>query len=246
MLRSVISLYGYKIRATDGEIGKVHEFFFDDEHWAVRYLVADTGGVLPGKKVLLFPIALAQPHCGDHVVPVGLSKNRIVNSPETDADKPVSRQHEIDLHAYYEWAPYWPPAGMPYASAVPPLAGLQDKGVVRHEEDGDPHLRSTREVTGYRIHALDGEIGHVDDFIVDDESWHLRYAVVDTKTWRPGKKVLVSPRWIKRVSWEEQELFVDLDRKQIEGAPEFDPSEPVNRSYEIQLYDYYGRPAYFS
>ncbi len=106
----------------------------------------------------------------------------------------------------------------------------------------DSHLRSTREVTGYHIHATDGEIGHVEDFIVDDETWAVRYVVVGTRNWLPGKKVILSPRWIKRVEWADSSLYFDLTRESVKNSPEFDPSKADNRDYEAYLYDHYGRP----
>jgi hypothetical protein len=115
----------------------------------------------------------------------------------------------------------------------------------KEERHSDPHLRSTREVIGYHIQARDGEIGHVDDLIVDDELWYLRYLVIDTRNWLPGRKVLVAPAWAEQVSWIERKVYIDLKRETIKNSPEFDPSMPVNREYEVQLYDYYGRPRYW-
>jgi len=246
MLRSVKSIYGYKIAATDGTIGKAHDVYFDDENWAIRYLVVDTGTLLTGHKVLIFPIATAQPDWKRQVIPVGLSKDHIENSPPIDKDKPVSKQHEIDLHTYFNLAPYWT-AGMggPWGTAVPPMPEGFVPPPESDDESGDPHLRSTRELTGYHLQALGGEIGHVEDFIVDDESWHVRYMVIKTKNWLPGKKVILPPAWIERFSWKEKKVFCELSRDEIKNAPEYDPEQPINRDYEIQYYDYYGRPAYF-
>lgn len=245
MLRSVESLYGYKIQATDGDIGKVHDIFFDDENWAVRYFIADTGSWLSGKKVLIFPIAVAHPNWKHGTIPVGLSKERIENSPTTDTDIPVSRQHEIELHSYFNWAPYWPATGVPYGSLLPPMTDLDKQKIVEQEDTGDPHLRSTREVTGYDILATDGSIGHAKDLIVDEDGWTIRYLVIDTRNWLPGQKVIISPEWIKKVSWAKRGIYVDLPQDEIKNAPEYDPSQPVNREYEMRLYDYYGRPVYF-
>jgi hypothetical protein len=107
---------------------------------------------------------------------------------------------------------------------------------------GDRHLQSARDVMGYRIAATDGEIGHVDDFIVDDETWALRYMVVDTRNWLPGRKVLVATEWIREVRWTDASAVVDLTREAVRSSPEFDPAAPINREVEVQLYDYYGRP----
>jgi hypothetical protein len=129
------------------------------------------------------------------------------------------------------------------------MTRLNDEKVAdkkRQEEEGNPHLRSSREVIGYYIRALDGEIGHVEDFIVEDETWVIRYVVVDTKNWLPwGKNVIVSPSWIERVDWADERVIVDLKKDIIEKSPDFDASKPVNREYEVRLYDYYGRPVYW-
>ena len=98
---------------------------------------------------------------------------------------------------------------------------------------------------GYYIKTTDGEVGHVDDLIVDDETWGFRYMVVDTRNWLPGRKVLISVEWIESVSWLENEVQVDVASEAIKNSPEFDPSQPVNREYEMVLYDYYGRPKYW-
>ena len=146
----------------------------------------------------------------------------------------MSRQQETELHLYYGWTPYWQ-SGM----AAPALAGKQA------ETSGDPNLRSSVEVTGYHIQARDGEIGHVEDFLANDEDWVIRYMIVDTRNWLPGKKVLVSPTWIEEVDWLTRDVHVDLKRETIRHSPEFDPDAPVNREYEMRLYDYYGRPKYW-
>jgi hypothetical protein len=151
---------------------------------------------------------------------------------------------EIKLYKHYNWEPYWiatPPGVLATAPPIP--VEPEENGTA--EEDLDSHLRSVKEVKGYHIQALDGEIGHVEDFVTDDENWVLRYMVVDTKNWLPGKMVLVHPDWITKVSWEDSKVFVDLSRETIKDSPEFDPAAPVNRAYEERLYDYYGRPKYW-
>lgn len=251
MLRSVKELHGYKILARDGEMGKVHEFLFDDEFWTIRYLVADTGSWLQQKLVLISPIALQQPDWSGRKFPVTLTKEQVENSPDIDKDKPVSRQHEIRLNRYYRWPLYWTGGGLSAAGTPgmpPPLVEDEEMAEIEQEdiEDAkDKHLRSTKEVMNYHIHARDGEIGHVEDFIVDDENWLIRYLVVDTKNWLPGRKVLVSVEWSERIDWAGALVHVDLTREQIKQSPEFDPSKPVNREYEKQLYDFYGRPKYW-
>ena len=255
MLKSVKNLRGYTIQATDGEIGKVHEFYFDDKLWEIRYLVVDTGGWFSGRRVLISPTALGQPDWKQEIFPVSLTKEQVENSPDTDMEKPISRQYESKLYQYYNWPIYW---GEPAYIDAETAAKLRAKALTaaekakvaeeaeEEEDKGSSHLRSTGEVIGYNIQANDGEIGHVEDFIVDDETWIIRYMVIDTRDWLPGKKVLVASQWIENVTWAESKVYVELSRESIKNSPEFDPSAPVNREYEEKLYDYYGRPKYWA
>ena len=113
------------------------------------------------------------------------------------------------------------------------------------ESSGDPHLRSFQEIKGYRCHASDEEFGHIDDLIVEDNTWTIRYLVISTRTLLPGKKVLVSPLWIEKINWAERNVSLTLTKHAIQNSPEFNPAEPINRKYEEELYDYYGRPVYW-
>jgi uncharacterized protein YrrD len=246
MLRSLNELSGYRILATDGDMGNVHDFFFDDELWVIRYIVVDTGTWLPGRKVLIATSAVEKPEWDTRILPVKLTREQVKNSPDMDTDRPVSRQAERELHRHYDWVPYWvvPPHGI-----APPLSTKErdeeEKESVEEGERVDPHLRSVKEVTGYRIQANDGEIGHVKELIVDDPSWFVRYMVVDTRNWLPGRKVLIPPDWIERVSWVDSKVYVNLSRDSVKRSPEYDPAAPVNRQFEERLYDYYGRPKYW-
>lgn len=243
MLRSLSEIEGYTFLATDGEIGKTKDFLFDDGHWTVRYAVADTGKWLPGRKVLLSPIFFDEPDWRNQRVPVALNKEMIENSPELHEHAPVSRQVERDFHAYYTAAPYW--AGTGPWGGYTSLDALRNAAFkmepARSPDDASSHLRSLREVSGYSIAAHDGEIGHVKDFIVDTKTWTIRWLVIDTGSWIPGRNVLVSPTWADSVSWSDRTLKVTMTKKEIENSPEYDPSAPVNAKYESHLYDYYGR-----
>jgi sporulation protein YlmC with PRC-barrel domain len=252
MLLSVNNLSNYKIEASDGSIGQVDCFLFDDQSWAIRYVVVDVGTWLTGRKVLLAPSVLDMPETLLHVFSVKLTRQQVKDSPDIDADLPVSRQQEIELYKYYGWANYWEAStgliGIPNAPIVPgygqrPSQGKDNKR--KKQEEPRSHLRSTKEVTGYKIHATDGQIGHVEDFIVDTDKWRIQYLVVDTREWLADKKIIIPPDWITRISWANSEVVVDVTREKIENSPEFDPTAPVNRQYEIRLYDYYGRPKYW-
>jgi hypothetical protein len=253
MLRNVTHLKGFTIRARDGEIGTLDQFYFDDESWAIRYLVVNTRGWLSGRLVLVSPIALRQAEWESKRLDVGLTKKQIENSPQIDTHKPVSRQHEALYMGYYGYPYYW---GGPYlwgGATYPAGLTVRKDAVTQAEalqaragkESADSHLRSTNEVKGYHIEAADAEIGHVEDFIIDDETWAIRYLEVDTRNWWPGKKVLVSPQWIEQVSWPVSKVFVHLSRETIKNGPEYFESMPITREYENRLYSYYGRPAYW-
>jgi len=240
MLRSAKSLRDYHIRATDGNIGRVSDFLFDGEGWMIRYAVADTSEWLPGRKVLLIPDVLGPPSTEGEILPVELTREQVENSPPIEADIPVSRQHEMDLFEHYGWSPYW---GAGRSGLTEHVARTQQ--VLETSVPGDANLRSMREVAGYSIHAADGHIGHVEDFIIDDEEWIVRYIVVDTRNWLPGRKVLISPDWVRRIDWRSHEVWLDHSTDEIRKSPHYDPNQPVNRQYELRLYDYYGRRKYW-
>ena len=243
MLRSLKDLTGYKIHATDGNIGKVHDFFFDDEFWMLRYVVVDTGHWLPGRKVLLTPGVLLNPDSRERTFSVALTRDQVRSSPDVDTDRPVSRQHEIYLHQHYGWPFYWAPSG----DLVGPIMTTLPVEPPSDEPPGDPHLRSVRDLIGYDVQASDGEIGCVDDFIADSESWTIRYMVVAIHKWLPGRKVLISPQWlVGPISWAGRTVKIIMSREHIKNSPEYDAKAPVNREYEGRLYDFYGRPRYWN
>jgi hypothetical protein len=253
MLRLISEVRGFTLHATDGDIGHVEQFYFDDATWTVRYLVVDTGSWLPGRQVLISPIALGEPDWSGHKLPVNLTRKQVAESPDIDTDKPVSRQHEIDYFRYYGWPYYWIGSGVwgpgmyPGFLAAPPVppVPVEAPEAGGQPQTGDPHLRATGEVAGYRIQATDGEIGHAEDLMVDIHTWVIRYVVVDTRNWWPGRKVLLPASWIASVSWAEETMKVDLSRQTIKDAPAWDPAEPISREYETRLYGYYGRPSYW-
>jgi len=244
-------LKDFVIHATDGELGSVAQLYFDDETWAVRYLVADTGGWLGGRQVLISPFSIIRTDSDAVRLDVALTKKQVENSPNIDTHQPVSRQHEAAYLGYYGYPYYWDgpnlwgPGFYPVGFAVPATASTEAMAKRTREESKDSHLRSTEAVTGYHIEAADGEIGHVDGFVVDHEAWAIRYIEVATRNWLPGKKVLVSPSWIERVSWADSKVYAGLSREAIKDAPAYIESRPVTREYENQLYLHYGRPPYW-
>jgi sporulation protein YlmC with PRC-barrel domain len=252
MLWNIKSLSGYKILAKDGEIGKVKDFLFDDESWLVNYLVVDTGNWLINRKVLIVPTVIDQPEWESKLFPVTLTREQVENSPDIGTDQPISRQHQIQLHDYYAWPYYWTMGGsytpyIPYSFIAPTPSSPEPAkdSLSASDHEANPHLRSTQEIIGYHIQATDGELGHVENFIADDEVWVIRYIVVDTRNWLPSRKVLIPVPWIEDITWADRKVSVHLSREKIQHSPEHNLSAPVDREYEMRFYDYYGRPKYW-
>jgi hypothetical protein len=247
MLTNATFLKDLVIHATDGELGTVKEFYFDDERWGIRYLVVKTGNWLSGRHVLISPISVVRADWQGNSLHLTLTRKQVENSPDIHTHQPVSRQNEADFSTYYGYNNYWVGPYVwgrtfyPADLAIPGVAASQQQ-----VESADSHLRSSEAVTGYHVEAKDGEIGHVDGFVIDDEFWNVRYIEVATRNWLPGKKVLVSPEWIERVSWAESKIYAGLFRDAIETAPEYLLSEPLTREYENKLYFHYGRPPYWA
>jgi sporulation protein YlmC with PRC-barrel domain len=234
MLFSFEELRGYQIRAADGEIGSVDDVLFEDTTSRVRYLVVETGSWLFGRKVLLAAAALGPVDHAARAITTGLTTRQVKDSPSVDADQPVSRQQEEALHSYYEWPPYWygaPALGLaPYWGGVglappPPADNPVEREVAEMErQQADPHLRSAREVTGYYVAASDGDIGHVEDLVIDDANWMICHLVIDTRNWLPGRKVLVDTDRLRSVDWAERHIVLEMSRRDVESSPEFDRS----------------------
>lgn len=263
MLRSQKDLEKCVIAATDGDVGKVNDLYFDDDAWAIRYLVVDTGTWLSSRKVLISPISIQKPDWTAHRLAAAITRDQVKNSPDIDTDKPVSRQHEVQYLDYYGYPGYWGGAGM-WAGGMVPMAmypgyaglagntpereqAIAERASAEREQhrNDDPHLRSCAAVIGYHIHATDGEVGHVDGFLIDDETWAIRYLVVNTSNWWMGHKVLIAPQWIGGVHWSDQAVTVDLTREAVKAAPVYDPSTEMDRQREAGLYTHYSRAPYW-
>jgi hypothetical protein len=235
MLRSIHETFGYKLKSGDDVFGKVRDYLFDEDQWTIRWLVADTGTWLPGRKVLISPIAVGEPDWASGQLPVGMTREEIEKSPGLDTDAPVSRQYERRWLDEYGWPYYWTPTvsagGMGvWAGAMQPQALLmrqrrEDKDFVATPEEEEKVVRSVAEVRGYHVQAADGDCGHVHDFIMDDESWTVRYFVVDTRNWLPGRHVLIAPDSIQSIGWADQVVTCNLTRDTIKASPPYEPSE---------------------
>lgn len=250
MLTNATFLQGLTIQATDGMVGKVDDLYFDDDNWAIRYLTVDTGSWLQGRQVLISPHSVTHVDWDARSVDVSISKKQVELSPDIDTHQPVSRQRETEYFGYYGYPYYWsgPYLWGPdyYPSGPMSEPSNPSKANPQPINGADSHLRSAAAITGYHVEASDGEIGHLDGFIVDDKDWAIRYLEIATRDWFPGKKVLLSPEWVDRVSWADTNVYVGLSKQAIKSAPEYIVSRPLTREFETDLHAHYGRPPYWS
>ena len=248
MLRSLKDIERYKVSASDGDIGDVENFLLDDKHWVVRYLIVDTGGFFDGRRVLISPISFRDVDWLTKRFHLALTKDKVQNSPSVNVDKPVTRQHELDYYGHYRYPHYWGSSWY-WGSGNTPSKLANGKWTKSAEDPSDDaadvHLRSVNEVRGYYVQGSDGPIGHVEDFIVDDETWAIRYLVVNTNNWLFGRKVLVAPHWAYRVDWEERNVHIAMSRQSIRDSPELNKIETMSRDFEARLYDHYERRPYW-
>jgi uncharacterized protein YrrD len=250
MLYGLKKLPGLSIEATDGEVGRVKDVYFDDHRWVVRYLIVDTGSWLAGRKVLISPISVQSIDWDNHTAQVNSTRQKMRASPNIDTDKPVSRQHERDFFDYYGYPYYWSGPGI-WGTASYPVSPVgftppvTNSAGIHGETLPDPHLRSAQEVTGYQLQATNDSIGHVEDLLFDPESWAIRYLVVDTRNWLPGRHLVIPPQWIKDVDWSERVVNVDVTREMVQQAPEYHSTLEFSRTHETDLYQHYHRQGYW-
>lgn len=252
MLRQATELETFQVCATDGPIGRVSDFFFDDRRWIVRYFVVATGSCISRTEALISPVAMSGPDWLQRFIPIALTCGQVEQSPALDSRLLVTREHESALVHHYNWPVYWGVAGFPEVDS--PEDGPNGNSPEMRKDGGGPsndsparvlgvtarspqgsHLRSIRAVTGHAVEATDGRVGDVADFLMDDLTWEIRYLLVDTCSGWPGKKVLIAPQWIEEVGWREAKVHVKLTREAIRGGPAYSPDQPVTPDYPGQL-----------
>jgi len=237
MLQPLSGFKGYATLATDGTIGHVSEFYFDDEYWAIRYLVVETGNWLDNRKVLISVAALGTPDWTSRTFPVRLTRDQVLHSPAIDTERPVHRHQEVELHSHYQWPLYW--EGLyPNTLGFPTFLGEEKPYAMDTAEAaniGNPHIQSTLFTTGNQIHASDGEFGHLEDFIVDTDSWQLTDIVVATGVWHFGKKVLVPMELIESIDATREVVHLCLGREELRNHREFDPLQPVLQQEDVWI-----------
>lgn len=245
MLRSLKELGGFSIQATDGEIGTVDDFYFEDKTWMIRYLVVDTGHWLPGRRVLISPVAVGRPNWETKKLPVTLSREKVRASPEVETELPILREEETELHEHYFWEPYWLPG---LGGVVEEMAGPVELPGAREPEEEPPptaqaakdtHLRSVSEIFGYDIEASDGAIGHLEDFLFDEMVWSIRLLAADTGIWIAGRTALIPASRVRQITLIDAMINLDLSKELIESSPAYDPGAPVDEKLEERIIAHY-------
>ncbi len=230
MLRSTDQIIGCEAQATDGRLGEVSDLFFDEYVWKVRYLVVKAGTWLSRREVLLSPEAVGEPDWENGVVTLGLRGEEVRTSPAVESELPVSRRKERELAEHYDWVPYWSPIS---------------EDILGIEQGGPSGLRSVEELEGYVVEAGGRDVGAVEDFLVDPEVWAIRYMRIHLGLLVPGKTVLIAPEWAEDFQWLEARVRLECSAEELKNAPEYDETMPVDRVYEEQLHEHYGRQAYW-
>jgi hypothetical protein len=255
MLYVLSVLKGFAVAASDGKIGTVEDFLFDDRSWKTRWLVVDTGDWLPGRKVLIHASAAGEPDPVRKELAVGLTRAQVENSPDFAEHQPVSLQMEAHLYDYYGWDPAWGGGAFGVGAIAtplspPPLIGeaapaAANDGTQNDPAERDPHLRSAAEIAGYHIQASDGEIGHVETVVADHASWEIRYLGVNTSNWWGGQHVLIAPIAVTEIDWADRHILIDITRDQVKASPPCGSMEMVDEAYERMLHGHYGWPGYW-
>ena len=267
MLQVSSAMKGYAIAAKDGTIGTVDDFLVDQATWMMRWLVVDTGTWLTGRQALVHPSAIDHVDHGQRQIDVALTHEQVEGSPDMGRDRPVSQQMQSGLYRYYGWDPLWnggingagPYAGGLYGGSLFG-AGMGATGLAERErpygsgrqgaddgpalEESDPNLRSIAEITKYHVHAADGSIGHVEDVLLDEPSWGVRYLVINTSNWWVGQHVLISPYAIKEIDWPDRSIRLDITREKVKASPSWNPADVIDGTFERRLHEHYGWPGH--
>ncbi|WP_332698676.1 PRC-barrel domain-containing protein [Halalkalibacter lacteus] len=221
MLYKASTIQSCTVQATDGDLGKVKDLYFDSEKWTIRYLVVDTLKWLPGKRVLVSPVSFDNVELDNNNISIFSSTDEIKNSPSVEEHQPITRVKELELHSYYGWSPYWVGGGLWGPGNLPLLSTKEDQQYVTEMEDDQSFLRSVNElrgqVFGYNVKGIDHEeLGTVVDFVIDDNSWVVHYLIIDTGDWLPGRKVAISPESIDSIDWVAKDITINLRAAEVE------------------------------
>lgn len=251
MLRRIHEIEGFKIHASDGEIGRVASLLFDDELWAVRYALVDTGPWIFGKSVLVSPVHVKTIDFDNHEVRVDLTRDQVKESPQVATHEPVSRAKERQFHQYYRIPVYWGGTGLWGTQMYPtfmPGVNYVNESVEKLSAgtSRENHLRSSREVRGYSLEAEDGRVGKVSDMLMEEDSYAVRYFVIEIDRELSAGSLLISPDWVTGVRWIDAAIHVPCSVEMVTSAPGRDRADPpIDRELEAELYRHYRSTGYW-
>lgn len=231
-------LKNYTIQASDGDIGSVSEFYFDEEHFYLRYLVVNTENFLFRNLVLVSPISFTNINFEEKIIKLKITKKELEDSPGLDSVDVISRKYEKDYNNHFAWPYYWSaensasaigPYGMPWGyynqlGRAPRRTGEVNSDLVRNTDDSN--LRSSREVRSYSVKGIGNEeFGHIQGFILDPNTLALKFVIIDTIHFLPSKHVLLRPEWIEEISWESKTVEFSFSKELIKSAPSYKRGE---------------------
>jgi hypothetical protein len=242
MLLKIKDLIGFTVKAPDEDLGKVKEFYIDDRNWSIRYILVDTSEWLTERRVLLSPFAFGKPNTKLKVIEQELTREQIKSSPGIAEYGRITQNEEIRLCDYFGWPVFCEDTA---ADLHEQITDIEREGPSADEHDVGTHMISSSHLKGFSVEGIDGEVGYVEDMILDDDTWTIRYLAADTHKWLPGRKVLIATEWIERINEPDETMHVDMSKKLFKDSPEYDPSQPITRNYEDKYYDYFNRPKYW-
>jgi hypothetical protein len=263
MLFAVSGLEGCQVEASDGRVGAVKDFLFDDQNWKIRWMAVDADQWLPGRRVLIPPSAIApialpakptlpMMSLGQRLeLTVRLTRDEIAAGPQSREDEPVTRDMEGLLYDYYGLDPYsgathfGPDVLMPNSEQrIVEATAQREADAQTPPVDGGHRLHGVVSIKGFAVHASDGDIGHVENLLADESNWEIRYLVVATRSWWPGKIVQLAPYAVKDIDWFDRRINVNVSREQVKSAPEWDPLAMMDKAREDEFHGHFGWPGY--
>ncbi|PSL50806.1 PRC-barrel domain protein [Salsuginibacillus halophilus] len=252
MLFEAKKLRNFGVITSDGELGKIDDVYMDEDQWVIRYLVVNRKPLLPGGKVLVSPIAVERMDINGQTIHLNVTKEELEEAPGKEEAEPITRKKELELHHHFGYGYYWPAQGMWGSFPYPHQLRVEAPHHQRPQElpnEEEIKVRSLKEMTGdwsgYDVEGSDGDIGTIDDVIVEDDTWNIRYISVDTgRLFSTGHAVL-SSSWILHTEDEEKKVRVKMARHEVQAAPEYVPGQPLDREFEERLFDHYDQEKYW-
>ena len=257
MLINAKKLMGLTVHAKDGDAGEVQAFYFDNRWWSVRYLAVETGSWFNSRRVLVPPASFSSIDISSKRINSNLTVDQIQGSPDVDFNLVLSRGVEADT-LRHRGLPRFTLTNeerllsqlLPHETAEERImtsrgektfASVQQGGMSMAAElvPGARHLFSSDEIFRYRLQATDSDIGNIDDVILDDRTWAIKYLIVDTSQLQPERKVLLSPWRIDRIGVIESMIRINLSKTAINGGPGYDPSRQIDAEYDRNVREYY-------